>query len=485
MLVGIILLPLLTGLLIPHFIPGGRRRRFCFLMASQIVEVCVVTAAVLSGRDYTSDIWRLTESLTIALNLDGVAAVFCLLTVISWLLTLLYSYEYMQHEHGHEANFCTFLFISEGMLLGTALSADFVSMYVFYELTSLCSMPLVLYERTRKAITGAVKYLYYSIGGAFFVLFGLAVLYDNTFTLDFLPGGTLIPGHHTQLVLASIFCIILGFGTKAGMFPMHNWLPTAHPVAPAPASALLSGIITKAGVIGILRVIYFIAGANRLRGTWVQTACLSLALFTVFMGSMMAFTEKNFKKRLAYSSISQISYVLTGLFVLSREGLMGSLLQITFHAAAKIALFYIAGILICLAGVRSVERFRGVGRRLPVTFGCFVFAALSLVGIPPFGGFVSKWYISLAALDGLPGAFAYLAPAVLLLSALLTAGYLFPPIIRGFFPGADLPESPGDRLCEPWQLTVPLILLAAVCGLLGLFPDLLTSVMQRIAGAVL
>ena len=164
---------------------------------------------------------------------------------------------------------------------------------------------------------------------------------------------------------------------------------------------------------------------------------------------------------------------------------MGSLLQITFHAAAKIALFYIAGILICLAGVRSVERFRGVGRRLPVTFGCFIFAALSLVGIPPFGGFVSKWYISLAALDGLPGAFAYVAPAVLLLSALLTAGYLFPPIIRGFFPGADLPETPGERLHEPWQLTVPLIFLAAVCGLLGLFPDLLTSVMQRIAGAVL
>lgn len=485
MLLIIILLPVLTGLMMPHFPSGHRRGKFFFLLASQTIEVSLVLFSVLSGKIYASNIWHLTESLTIGFKLDGVAAVFCLLTVVSWLLTVLYAYKYMQHEHGHEANFYAFLFISEGMLLGTSLSSDFVSMYVFYELTSLCSMPLVLYERTRKAITGAVKYLYYSIGGAFFVLFGIVVLYDNTYTLNFAAGGTLIPGHHTQLVLAAVFCVILGFGTKAGLFPMHNWLPTAHPVAPAPASALLSGIITKAGVIGILRVIFFVAGADRLRGTWVQTTCLTMALFTVFMGSMMAYAEKNFKKRLAYSSISQISYVLTGFFVLSQEGLMGGLLQVTFHAAAKIALFYIAGILICLAGVRSVERFRGVGRRMPLTFACFILVSLSLVGIPPFGGFVSKWFIAQAALDALPGAMAYIAPAVLLVSALLTAGYLFPPIIRGFLPGEDLPADPALRLREPWPLTVPLVILAAICGILGFFPGFITSVMQHIAGSVL
>ena len=250
-----------------------------------------------------------------------------------------------------------------------------------------------------------------------------------------------------------------------------------------PASALLSGIITKAGVIGIIRVLYFIAGPSVLRGTWVQTACLLLALGTVFMGSMLAYGERDFKKRLAYSSISQISYVLTALFLLTEDGLTGGLLQVFFHAWAKIGLFLIAGVIIHLAGLRNVEDFRGLGRRLPVTFLCLVFVSLSLVGIPPFGGFVSKWAISLAALDGLGGPLAYLVPAVLLVSALLTAGYLFAPIVSGFFPGEGFTGEP--RLREPPAMTLPLVVLAAVCLVLGLFPDRLTALFQSLAAQVL
>lgn len=385
MLILLIALPLLTGLAAALPFPS-RRGRLTFLLTMQIIETALVVWTLVSGRSYTTNIWHLTESLTIAMKLDGVAAVFSALTVVAWLLALIYSVEYMSHSQ-NEARFYVFLFLSEGMLLGTALSADFVSMYVFYELTSLCSMPLVLHELTHDAVTGAMKYLYYSIGGAFFVLFGIVVLYTNTSTLDFAPGGTLIAGQHTGLELLAVFFVVLGFGTKAGLFPMHNWLPSAHPVAPAPASALLSGIITKAGVIGIIRVLYFIAGPSALRGTWVQTACLVLALGTVFIGSMLAYGERDFKKRLAYSSISQISYVLTALFLLTEDGLTGGLLQVFFHAWAKIGLFLIAGVIIHLAGLRNVEDFRGLGRRLPVTFLCLVFVSLSLVGIPPFGGF--------------------------------------------------------------------------------------------------
>jgi len=348
MLILLIALPLLTGLAAALPFPS-RRGRLTFLLTMQIIETALVVWTLVSGRSYTTNIWHLTESLTIAMKLDGVAAVFSALTVVAWLLALIYSVEYMSHSQ-NEARFYVFLFLSEGMLLGTALSADFVSMYVFYELTSLCSMPLVLHELTHDAVTGAMKYLYYSIGGAFFVLFGIVVLYTNTSTLDFAPGGTLIAGQHTGLELLAVFFVVLGFGTKAGLFPMHNWLPSAHPVAPAPASALLSGIITKAGVIGIIRVLYFIAGPSALRGTWVQTACLVLALGTVFMGSMLAYGERDFKKRLAYSSISQISYVLTALFLLTEDGLTGGLLQVFFHAWAKIGLFLIAGVIIHLAG---------------------------------------------------------------------------------------------------------------------------------------
>lgn len=484
MLIAIVLLPFLTGILAVAIKTDNRKARLAFLLVMQAIEVALVAYAILSGNEYASSIWHLTESLTIAMQLDGVAALFTALTAGSWLLVLLYGAEYMKHE-GHESRFYAFLFISEATLIATALSADFVSMYIFYELTSLCSMPLVLHQLKREAITGATKYLYYSIGGAFFVLFGIAVLYSNTSTLNFAVGGTLLPTEHTTLVLLAIFFVIIGFGTKAGLFPMHNWLPSAHPVAPAPASALLSGIITKAGVIGIIRVIYFIAGPDTLRGTWVQTTCLCLALLTVFMGSMMAYGESDFKKRLAYSSISQISYVLTGLFLLTPDGLTGGLLQVFFHACAKIGLFLVAGVIIYLTDIRQVEYFHNLGRRMPVTFVCLALLSLSLVGIPPFGGFWSKWHIALAALDALPGALGYITPAVLLISALLTAGYLFAPVVWGFFPGEDMRPYAGPRMKEPVVMMIPLLLLAVFCGVLGFFPGAITSVMQTIAGAMM
>lgn len=478
MLFAIILLPFAAGVLAPFLKNIHRKKLLRVLLALQLAESVLVGFAIFSGMTYATNIWYLTESLTIALKLDGVARVFVGLTAVAWLLTLLYASEYMKHQT-HEPRFYAFLMLSEAALMATSVSADFVSMYIFYELTSLLSMPLVLHDLSRSAITDAMKYLYYSIGGAFFVLFGIAVLHENTSTLDFAIGGTLLADGNVPLVLLAVFFVVLGFGTKAGLFPMHNWLPSAHPVAPAPASALLSGIITKAGVIGIIRVLFFIAGPDAIRGTWVQTACVILALWTVFMGSMMAYREQNFKKRLAYSSISQISYVLTGLFLLTGAGMEGALLQIFFHAASKIGLFMVAGVIIYLTGCKQVEDCRGMGRQMPATFLCLIFLALSLVGIPPFGGFQSKWYLATAALQALPGALGYVAPAVLLLSALLTAGYLFRPIAIAFFPGTDAPAA--ERIREPLAMTVPLVILSAVCLLLGLFPDPMVNAMERIS----
>ena len=272
--------------------------------------------------------------------------------------------------------------------------------------------------------------------------------------------------------------MILGFGAKAGLFPLHNWLPSAHPAAPAPASALLSGLIAKAGVIAVLRTIFFTAGAGLLRGTWVQTVCLILVLISIFMGSFMGCLEKELKKRLAYSSISQISYVLLGLFILSPDGFTGSMLQLFFHAAAKIAIFQCAGSIILLAHKTRVDELRGLGRRMPVTFICFALVSLSLVGIPPFGGFHSKWYLATAALEALPGALGYLVPVTLILSA------LFPPVISAFFPGHDTTGLNLSPIREPLGITVPLVIFAAICGLMGLFPNGVLSVMESIAGAV-
>ena len=276
---------------------------------------------------------------------------------------------------------------------------------------------------------------------------------------------------HGTLLRWAVFLGVVGFGAKAGMYPLHGWLSAAHPVAPAPASALLSGLIAKAGILAVARLVYYSAGPENLRGSWVQTAWMCLALLTVFMGSMMAWREKVLKKRLAYSTISQISYIMLGLSVLCGDGLRGALLHTAGHACAKGALFLCAGVFIHKLGLRRVDELRGLGKRMPLTMWCFTLASLSLVGIPPFAGFASKWKIAVTALREAPGAFAVLVPIVLLVSALLTAGYLLPVVVDAFFPGRD--EQLPDDSAEPSpRMTAPMLLLC--CGTLaaGLFGNL-------------
>ena len=474
MLILLIALPLLTGLAAALPFPS-RRGRLTFLLTMQIIETALVVWTLVSGRSYTTNIWHLTESLTIAMKLDGVAAVFSALTAVAWLLALIYSVEYMSHSQ-NEARFYVFLFLSEGMLLGTALSADFVSMYVFYELTSLCSMPLVLHELTHDAVTGAMKYLYYSIGGAFFVLFGIVVLYTNTSTLDFAPGGTLIAGQHTGLELLAVFFVMaVGFGCKAGMFPLHAWLPIAHPVAPAPASAVLSGLITKMGVLALIRVAYYLFGWPFLDGSWAQRAVLVLALITIFLGSTLAMREDTLKKRLAYSTVSQVSYVIFGLMLFHPMALEGALFQAVFHALAKNALFMATGAIIYKTHLTQVSQMRGVGSAYGITMWCFTLASLSLIGIPPTGGFVSKWLLAEGALSAGEGSLAYWGVGVLMVSALLTAGYLLPIVIRAFFPGKDFDHESVIKQQDTWLMWTTLCLLTAAVVLLGMFPQLLNN----------
>ena len=439
MLYLILLLPLALAAL---SLIRNDRARTVILATGQVLLLALLIGACTLG-DMATPVWHMTADLTFSLRLDGLGRFFCLLTAVCWLLTIPYASVYMTHE-GHHPRFYAFLMLTEAAVLGAALAADLVTLYLFYELTTLLSFPLVLHTQRPKALLGAVKYLYYSVCGGFIALFGVVLLAQQS-SLTFVRGGyfqTLSP-----TLLAASFLMLLGFGAKAGLYPLHNWLPSAHPVAPAPAHALLSGIIAKVGAIAAIRVIYFTVGAEALRGTWVQTVCIVLTLVTIFMGSFMGCTENGLKKRLAYSSISQISYVLLGVFLMTPVGLLGGLLQLLFHALAKIGVFQSAGSIIFLTETETIDGFPGLGRRIPVTMGCFAALALSLVGIPPFGGFFSKWYLALGALDGMSAPLCYIIPAVLLISALLTAAYLFPPLCRAFFPGQDFPAR--SRVREP------------------------------------
>lgn len=480
MLYLILLLPAALAVCCCVLRPDGGRARSAVLLAVQGAELLLVLLAVCRGAELVSPVWRMSEALTFSLRLDRLAGFFCLLTAACWLLTMVYALRYMTHEE-RQPRFYVFFFLTETMVLGTALAADFVTLYLFFEMTTLLSFPLVLHAQSDRAVLGASKYLYYSVAGAFLALFGIVVLASYV-PLRFVQGGSLTSPADGR-VLAASFCVILGLGAKAGLFPLHNWLPSAHPVAPAPASALLSGIITKIGVIGILRLIYFVVGADALRGTWVQVSAIILALITVFVGSYMGTTENVLKKRLAYSSVSQLSYVLLGVLLMTPAGLLGALLQMLFHAAAKIGVFLCAGSAIFLTGTETLDGFPGLGRRLPATMVCFTLLSLSLVGIPPFGGFFSKWYLISAALADVPGALGFVIAGVLLFSALLTAGYLFPPVVRSFFPGRAFPGA--ARVAEPLTMVLPFAVMAAVCLLLGLFPNGILTALRAVAGSIL
>lgn len=492
-----VLVPVLMGVLV--LVGKGFRSNRKLLVgtvaAVLALEVMLVFAALASGGSCM--LFPLTDSITIGFAVDGISRLFSVLTVVMWLLVGIYSFSYMTHERD-EYRFYGFYLIVAGVLVGLDFSADLVTMYVFYEMMTLASLPLVLHELTKEAVMAGLKYLFYSIAGAFLALFGIFLLAGTVGNLTFTPGGVLM-GNAAMgsallgkegLLLGAVFCMIVGFGTKAGMFPLHGWLPAAHPVAPAPASAVLSGVITKSGVLAVIRVVYFIVGPGMIRGTWVQYAWIALSLLTVFMGSMLAYKEPVLKKRLAYSTVSQVSYMLFGLALLEPVGFVGALSHVVFHSIIKNALFLVAGAIIFTSGWTKVADMRGIGRVMPNMLACYTVVSLALIGIPPASGFVSKWYLATGALASGTGAWSWIGPVVLLASALLTAGYLLPLTINGFFPGDEFDdgELKARRLLgkEPsWLMLGPVAALAAASLFLGCFPNGLLSMLESIAAAVL
>ena len=421
------------------------------------------------------------EGLTFAEG--GFKSVLMVLCALVFALSALASPSYF-HGEPRVGRYHAFLLLTLGAIEGVFLSADLFTTYVFFEMMSLASWVWVAQNETEQSEKAANTYLAIAIIGGLVMLYGLFSLRGLLGTLSFaeLPAAAQAVREDPRFFAAGL-CLLTGFGAKAGMYPLHGWLPTAHPVAPAPASAVLSGIIAKAGVLAIIRVIFFCVGADFLRDTWVQTALLSLSLLTVFMGSMMAYREKVFKKRLAYSSVSQISYALTGLFFLTPESVLGGLLHVLFHAVIKVCLFLVAGSFIHNTGKHRVDEFVGFGKSMPKTLWGFTLAALALIGIPPASGFVSKWYLALGALDSGMAVYSWLSPVVLLISALLTAGYLLPITVSGFFPGkaAPLPEKNDEG---GWSMVGPIWILSGMSLILGLAAGKLVPILEALAAGL-
>ncbi len=464
------LFPMIAGAIVsvPKGI-GDKNRNLAYTAVLLITDVLGILA-ILYGEPVT--LFRMTDKAVMRFSLDSFGKIVLAAVLVLYTAVCFYGFEYMKMEERPNV-FFGFYFVSMGAMIAVCLSANLITLYFCFELATLSSVPLVLHEMTKDAVSAGLKYLFYSIAGALMGLLAVFfVYYYGNGDGQFVMGGFLNAGRlagHEKAFLAAAFAGILGFGTKAGMYPMHGWLPTAHPIAPAPASALLSGIIAKAGIIAVVRLVYYSIGADYLKGTWVQTAWMILAMLTVLMGSTCAFCEKVMKKRLAYSTVSQISYIMLGLSVLSTEGLKGGVLHLLSHAASKGCLFLVAGIFIYKLGKRNVTELKGIGKQMPVTMWCFMIASLSLVGIPPMGGFTSKWVLAGAAIGDGMGILAILPPVVLLVSALLTAGYLFPIAVDAFFPGHDF-QAEGLEKKEPSVLmTVPLMALCLAALIVGVF----------------
>ena len=487
-----IVLPVIVGFLL-LFLPERvfKSRQSLLNVTGVSFIVCALLAIyVISGA--AGDrlvLFNLVGSIPVYFAIDSLGRLFAGIVVLIFLMAGFFSFVYMAHEK-NEKRYYSFYLITFGVLMGLDFSGNLVTMYLFYEFMTLASMPLVLHSGTREAVMAGLKYMFYSFCGAYMALFGIYFLNQYADTLDFVAGGSLnmeavVQSGNAQLMLVVAFLAIVGFGVKAGCFPLHAWLPTAHPVAPAPASAFLSGIIVKGGVLAIIRVIYYCIGADFIRGTWVQTVWIILAVITLLMGSSLAFKEKIMKKRFAYSTVSNLSYILLGLSMLNATAFVGSLLHVVFHAIIKSALFLFAGALIFSTGRTKVKDFVGLGKKMPVLFASYTIVSLGLIGIPPTSGVISKWYLAVGSLESGAGALTWIGPVALLVSALLTAGYLLPISIRGFL------EAPADASSlekykePPLLMLAPIVILAVLTLLLGVYPTPLIDWVGTIAAGLL
>ena len=465
------LLPFLAAVLLPFLRLTGKNQKLLYSLVVVIGTFILSLYLAWRCQGQTLVLFWITENIPILLRMDGVSVIYLVLASLLWIGTVIYSHEYIDSDQ-YENRYYAFLYAVLGSLMGIGLSGNIVTFYLFFELMAFMVFPLICHDGKEVSMKGAIIFIMYSIFGAALVLIGIAMLYGLGDLSTFQAGGLgvqIVSGREGQIATA-LLLMIFGFGCKAGMYPLQAWLPIAHPIAPAPISAALSALVTKTGVLGIIRTVFYMVDLSFLKDTWIQYLWLTMALLTIFIGSCMAFREPLLKKRLAYSSVSQLSYILFGLAILSPVGFTGAFMHFVYHAFAKLILFLCAGAIIHQTQLQYVGELKGIGKKMPVVMWCFTLSSLSLIGIPPMGGFFSKWHLISAALRADIGIFSWLGPVVLLISAFLTAGYLLPIIIAAFFPGDDFDYANNSKLDPGWKMTGPLTVLAGLAILQGLFP---------------
>jgi multicomponent Na+:H+ antiporter subunit D len=444
-------------------------REFWTLLAAVLKFSIVISMVplVLKGNVLEYTIITLTQGVSFQFRVDQFGLFFGVLASALWIATSVYSIGYVRglNEHAQTRYFFNFA-ICLSATMGIAFAGNLLTLFIFYEILTVSTYPLVAHKETEDAIMGGRKYLAYTLTAGVVILFAIIYIYTLTGTLDFRPGGFLA-GHGSPAALIFLFsALILGFGVKAALMPMHEWLPTAM-VAPTPVSALLHAVaVVKAGVFGCLRIILYVFGPEVLHDLNLWLILAYFASFTVIVSGMYALAQDNLKRRLAFSTINNLAIIVMGAALLTPSAITGSIFHMGSHGFMKITLFFVAGAIYVHTHKENISELDGIGRQMPLTMGAFAIGAMGVAGTPPICGFISKWYLAMGSLEAHKVFFLI----VLLISALMDVAYFFPIIYNSFFKS---PKEPLNAHFDeaPLRMVVPLVITAIIALILGVFPN--------------
>lgn len=476
--------PVLAGIMLYFWKPEERReRRDYVVFVACITSVLSVLAVSTLLGDAPLVLISMGERLAVAFRVDGLSAVFAVMVSVLWPLAALYATEYMSREGG-EDRFFAFYLAAFGVTLGIAFSANILTLYFFYELLTLTTLPLVMHSMDGKARYAGKVYLVYSMSGAALGFIAMVFLLQYGGPMFFFGGAVQLTADMNESILRIAYVLgFFGFGVKAAVFPGHKWLLRAS-VAPTPVTALLHAVaVVKSGVFAVIRLTWYGFGPELLEGTWAQWLIMGAAAFTIVYGSSKALQTQHLKRRLAWSTISNLSYILLGVTTLTTAGLIAGLTHMVFHAVLKIVLFFGVGAIHFKMHRDYVPDVEGCGPLMPVVFGTFTTTALGLMGVPPLAGFSSKWMLATAC-AGLDNPMGWLGAAALIASAILTALYMMQIVLLAYFPRQNRALSvkvPRRARRDPsFAMTVPLLLLTLISLVLGLGAERVVSLIQSL-----
>ncbi len=456
-------------------------REGCSLITAVLKFLIVLSMLpdILAGNTLHFTVLSFLPGISIAFRVDALGLLFAITASFLWILTTIYSIGYMRilNEHA-QTRFYTCFAVTLSATMGVAFSANLLTLYLFYELLTIVTYPLVVHKQTDDAYAGGNKYLFYLLGTSkAFLLAAVILTYLVSGTLDFKTGGVFSVAANPALLATIYFLFLFGIA-KAAIMPVHAWLPAAM-VAPTPVSALLHAVaIVNTGVFCLLRVILHVFGIPMMSALGLGVATGVIVSFTIVMASIYALTRDNLKARLAYSTVSQLSYIILGGALLNPVGMTGGIMHIANHAFSKITLFFCAGSIYAITHKTEISQLSGIGRKMPWTMTAFTIGALSMIGVPPLSGFVTKWHLAFGAIEA--GQIGLLA--VLVVSTLLNAAYFIPIIYKAFFE-AEAPASHGEHhveVKESFVIVLPLVVSATIALILGIYPDGLLMLVHQV-----